>query len=127
MTTNINISLYFSGPIPPGFDANANLQFAKTYAATHTPTEVVDWLNHMVRNNKDQHLPQSVSWDFKQIDPQYADFGNFWYGFVGKGIGISDTALKAGAGITQGKIPSKCLAERLKNSIYANRVDCTHA
>lgn len=98
-----NIDLYFSGPIPPGFDADSNIQLAKQYAATHTPNEVVDWFNHMVRNNSDQHLPQSVSWDFKQIDSKYADFGNFWYGFAGKIIGISDTALKLGAGVAQGK------------------------
>lgn len=103
MTTNVNLSLYFSGPIPPGFDANANIDLAKQYAASHTPGEVLDWFNHMARNNKDGHLPQSVSWDFKQIDPRYADFGNFWYGFIGKAVGISDAALKIAAGVAQGK------------------------
>jgi hypothetical protein len=98
----IDITNYFSGPIPPGFDVNANLAMAQQYAKTHTSNETLDWFNHMVRSNLDAHLPQSVSWDFKQIDPKYADFGNFWFGIAGKVAGVSDDLLKAGAGYAQG-------------------------
>ena len=41
--------------------------------------------------------------DYKQIDPQFADFGNFNYGVIGKALGFPDWVLKNAAGWAQGK------------------------
>lgn len=37
-------------------------------------------------------------WDFKSVNPAWDDFGNFHYGYVGTGIGYSNSFLMRAAG-----------------------------
>jgi Ca2+-binding RTX toxin-like protein/subtilisin-like proprotein convertase family protein len=106
-----DVNLGFTGTIPViGYDVNnnpiyasvtKNIATATAYRDTHTLSETISWLNEMFRNNKDGHAALDVSWDYKQITPGYADFGNFNYGAVMKAVGLTDTALLAAAGYAQ--------------------------
>lgn len=40
-------------------------------------------------------------WDYKQLDPDYADFGNFNYGATGAALGLSQDTLLRAAGWAQ--------------------------
>lgn len=64
----VDLSKVFTGSIPPGFDVNAAIKLAQEKAATLSANDLLNWFNNMVRNNKDGHLPQDISWDFKQIN-----------------------------------------------------------
>ena len=93
----------FDGYIPPGVSVQNNIDRALAFKDSHTVQETLNWFYETVRNNKDQHLPQSESMDYKQIDPVYQDFGNFNYGAVGSALGYSDIFLRDGAGWAQQK------------------------
>lgn len=108
MTSNDNYG--FSGPAPDGVSVADNVSRALDYQANHSIAETIDWFYETVRNNKDGHLSADLSMDYKQIDPQYADFGNFNYAVVGKAIGFPDWVLKYMAGWAQGK------ADKLDNT-----------
>jgi hypothetical protein len=81
----------FQGPVPNHVDLNHNIQQAVLHAQQH-PSWVyrISWLIEQTRNNKDRHAPLDHSWDFKQIHPKYADFGNYHYGVVGTALGIPE-------------------------------------
>jgi Ca2+-binding RTX toxin-like protein len=91
----------FTGLAPIGVNVKDNIARALEYQKNHTSKETWDWFINVVRNNADGHLPASVSMDYKQINPLYADFGNYNYGAVGKALGYSDFILKLGAGAAQ--------------------------
>ncbi len=80
----------FSGPVPDGVSVADNVSRALDYQANHSIAETIDWFYETVRKNKDGHLSADLSMDYKQINPQYADFGNFNYAVVGKAIGFPD-------------------------------------
>lgn len=71
--------------VPSGVDINKNLSEASAMTLR-------DFYDH-VRNNG--------SWDFKQLDPLYADFGNFHFGLVAKAAGIPEYVARLGASIAQ--------------------------
>jgi len=89
--------------IPPGVSIQDNIDRAKEFQKNHTPEETILWFYDHVRNNKDRHLSLQDSMDYKQIDPEYADFGNYNYAVVGKALGFSDSALFNLAGWAQQK------------------------
>ncbi|MBL8328769.1 MAG: hypothetical protein JNJ71_07940 [Rubrivivax sp.] len=93
----------FLGAVPPGVSITSNIDRALQYKANHTPYETFVWFYEQVRNNRDRHLPLDTSMDYKQIDPGYADFGNFNFGAVGNALGIPSAILQYGAGIAQGR------------------------
>lgn len=112
------IENYFSGEIPIGFNVDAAIALAQSKAATLNSVDLVNWFSNMIGNNHDRHLPTSVSWEFKQISEDYADFGNFWYGFVGGVIRITPSTLKAGAGFAQGVSDGLNLGSNIGHIIY---------
>ena len=119
----------YSGPAPTGASIQNNVTIAIQYQSTHTPSETVAWFYEVVRNNKDGHLPPNVSMDYKQIDPEYADFGNYNYVVVGKALGFPDWVLKHGAGYAQGRADDLGFAGAIARSIFdpANKQgDCTY-
>ncbi|WP_323000750.1 calcium-binding protein [Denitromonas sp.] len=63
--------------------------------------------------------------DYKQIDPEYADFGNYNYAVVGKALGFPDWVLKHGAGYAQGRADDLGFAGAIARSIFdpANKGD----
>jgi hypothetical protein len=83
----------FIGPMPVGVNIQDNVNRALEYQKNHTTSETLDWFKDVVRNNKDGHLPLHESMDYKQINPSYADFGNYNYAVVGKTLGYSDFLL----------------------------------
>ena len=100
----------FDGPIPERTSIEYNIQRALEYQRTHTVEETFLWFYEHVRNNKVGHLPSNPSdpnhsMNYKQLNAKdengnvivnYADFGNFNYGTVGRALGMSDfTLLKA--------------------------------
>ena len=96
----------FRGEIPPGFSAERNGLLAKSYQDTHSPHETIIWFYETVRNNApdkngNYNKPLWESMDYKQLDPKYADFGNFNYGVVGRAIGIPRELLLYAAGWAQ--------------------------
>jgi len=93
----------FSGSVPPGASVQSNITRALEFQSTHSAAETFEWFYEQVRNNKDGHLPPSESMDYKQIDPSYADFGNYNFGAVGKALGYPDAVLQYGAGWAQGR------------------------
>jgi hypothetical protein len=98
----------FKGAIPPAGYTTAsilqNVNEAVAYRNTHTQAETVQWLYTRFRNNLDHHAPDDWSWDYKQIDKKYEDFGNYNYGVVMKAVGLTDRAMYYGAGYGQQKI-----------------------
>lgn len=101
----------FTGAIPPGITVEGNVIRAQNYQNTHTPIESFLWFHEVFRNNLDRHLPLSESMDFKQIDREYAPFGNFNYGVVGRAIGIPQWMLEYAAGYAQGRADGLSIAE----------------
>jgi hypothetical protein len=108
----------FDGVVPPGVSIQDNVQIAQTFQNNHTPAEVAEYFYDIVRNNKDGHLPADVSMDYKQIDPIYADFGNFNYAVVGKALGFPDWALEHGAGVAQGKADGLTWSDAMLRSMW---------
>ncbi len=89
----------FKGPIPVGVSIEESVRFALEFKRTHTKDETIAMFYNLARNNSRGDFPKEISWDFKQIDPQYAEFGNFFYGVVGAALGFTDRALGYGAGV----------------------------
>jgi RHS repeat-associated protein len=73
-------------PSPPGVSCAYNIREAQQH---YNPT----WFYDQVRNKG--------PWDYKQLDPQYEDFGNFNYGATGYAFGFSHEILLRGAGWAQ--------------------------
>lgn len=114
----------FPGAVPPGVNVEQNISRALEYQASHSPQETFDWFYDHVRNNKDGHLPQDQSMDYKQIDPKYADFGNFNYGTIGRVLGIPDSVLEYGAGWAQGIADGLTNVESITRSlVIGNQAD----
>ena len=107
----MNDNYGFNGQIPAGASVADNIRKALDYQSTHATRETFDWFYDTVRNNNDGHLPQDQSMDYKQIDPKYADFGNFNYGAVTRALGIPDYISKLGAGWAQQKAKEKITNE----------------
>ena len=120
----------FAGAIPPGVTIQGNIYRALEFQRTHTRQETIAWFNDAVRNNKNGHLPQEQSMDYKQLDADtrapgeesiYTDFGNYNYGAVGRALGISDEILLRGAGYQQqmdnGKSVTEALIEMLTDQV----------
>ena len=96
----------FRGEIPPGFSAERNVAIAKNWQDTHYPIETFKWFFDTVRNNAPDEngkyrKPLWESMDYKQLGAigQYADFGNFNYGVVGRAIGLPRELLLYAAGV----------------------------
>jgi hypothetical protein len=99
----------FQGQIPPNASVEENINRALQYKETHTITETYEWFYEYTRNNKPDNegrfcLPTDPnhSMDYKQLNEKdengnlitnYADFGNFNYGAVGRALGIPDYIL----------------------------------
>lgn len=96
-------NLGFSGMAPTNTTVEANVAIAVAYQSTHTTEQTYQWFKDHMRNNSDDHLPWDQSMDYKQLDPMFADFGNFNFGAVGKALGYSEALLKYAAGVAQGK------------------------
>ncbi|MFM7853434.1 MAG: polymorphic toxin type 44 domain-containing protein, partial [Flammeovirgaceae bacterium] len=77
----------------------ANLLVANGRIAMHHTSDSLfaklDWFHSMVRNG--------APWDYKQIDPDFENFGNFHFGFTGSAAGIADSLLLRGAGWAQSR------------------------
>ena len=113
MTTNAfsgilgqQANLGFRGDVPPGFSAERNAEIAKKMQDTLSPIETFKWFYNAVRNNApdEQGIRRMELWesmDYKQLDPKYADFGNFNYGVVGRAIGLPREVLLYAAGVAQ--------------------------
>lgn len=71
---------------PPGVSIYSNMCMAEL----HRGLGGLDWFYSQVRSKG--------PWDYKQRGRQYADFGNFHYGAVGKALGIPDSMLLRAAG-----------------------------
>ncbi|MEO8122153.1 MAG: polymorphic toxin type 44 domain-containing protein, partial [Rhodoferax sp.] len=108
----------YVGPVPTGVSVSDNVARAQAYQNTHTPAETLQWFYEAFRNNKDDHLPQSDSMDYKQIDQAYADFGNFNYGVVGKALGFPDWVLEYGAGYAQGRADGLTFQQTVIRSVF---------
>jgi hypothetical protein len=92
----------FSGPIPGHASIENNIRVAMEYRDSHPNLlDRLQWFREMVKPNKDRHLPISQSWDYKQIDKKYADFGNYNYGVTGIALGIPAELLTISAGAAQ--------------------------
>lgn len=61
-------------------------------AARHSPTDLA-WFKSQVQNNG--------TWDYKQYDRGFQDFGNYNYGYAGARQGIPTAVLRGGAGYAQ--------------------------
>lgn len=92
----------FNGDVPVGVSVQQNIARALDYQSTHTAYETAAWFYETVRNNRDSHMSQGLSMDYKQIDKKYEDFGNYNYAVVGKALGYADGVLRAAAGYAQG-------------------------
>jgi hypothetical protein len=73
---------------PPYTDVNANITTAKSIGEGG-----VLWFYNQVRNKG--------TWDYKQLDKNYENFGNFNYGATGAAIGFSNQVLLRMAGFAQ--------------------------
>jgi len=73
--------------IPPGVDIIENIKEAVAHKLDYP------WFYDQVRNKG--------PWDYKQLDQEYADFGNFNYGATGKAAGFSEATLLRAAGWAQ--------------------------
>jgi RHS repeat-associated protein len=80
--------------IPPGVDIEANIALAESMGKDD-PYLLVAWFYSQVENKG--------PWDYKQQGRQYQEFGNFNFGATGSAAGISEGALKRGAGWAQEK------------------------
>ena len=68
----------------------------------HNPTKAGAWFYEKVRNHKkDMKAGKGCGWDYKQLDPRFADFGNFNYGLTGRAYGIPLKVLLKKAGEAQ--------------------------
>ena len=105
----------FTGKVPPGVSVEDNIQKMMAFSQSHTPYETFQWWYDHVKGNAEidgnRHLSLAESMDYKQINSDYADFGNFNYAVLGAALGLPDIALKKGAGWAQqmsnfwGKVP----------------------
>jgi len=84
----------FMGSVPSVATIQANVTEALAFQSTHNADETLLWFRDQVRNNKDGHLSQNDSMDYKQINPSFADFGNYNFGVVGKALGYPDWFLQ---------------------------------
>jgi hypothetical protein len=109
----------FTGPVPEGVSIEENIIRVQEYQKTHTPKETHDWFIETFRNNKDGHLPASESMDYKQIDPKYADFGNFNYGVITQALNIPESVALFGAGYAQGQAGKSPASEEKLTPIEA--------
>jgi hypothetical protein len=107
----------FQGAVPPGVYVSDNIARALDYQRTHTSEETFNWFFDHVRNNRGERIMSKwESLDYKQINSDFADFGNFNYGAVAAALGISETVATCGAGWAQqqanghGSIVSAALA-----------------
>jgi hypothetical protein len=78
---------------PPGYSLEDNIALAQSYAATHSPKEILLWFYEMVRNKG--------PWDYKQQESFYQPLGNWNYGAVGAALGMPDWLLERMAGVVQ--------------------------
>ena len=76
---------------PPGVSIYSNM----CEAEMHRGLGELEWFYNQVRLRG--------PWDYKQQGRQYADFGNFHYGAVGKALGLPETMLLRAAGWAQGR------------------------
>lgn len=76
---------------PPGVSIHSNM----CEAELHRGLGGLDWFYSQVR--------LGGPWDYKQQGRQYADFGNFHYGAVGKALGLPESMLLRAAGWAQGQ------------------------
>ncbi len=116
----------FDGEVPPNVSLENNIRIALEFRNSHSNTiDRLTWFNNMVRSNKDHHLPYDKSWDYKQIDGKYADFGNFNYGAVGIALGLTPEILKWGAGAAQivSNTGSSKISAIIQASFYKNYGD----
>lgn len=92
----------FSGATPPGVYVSDNIARALDYQRTHTAQETFNWFYSHVRNNRGEAwMSKWESMDYKQINPDYADFGNYNFGAVSAALGISEIVATCGAGWAQ--------------------------
>ena len=73
--------------IPPRVDIDENIQQAEAHKFDYL------WFYNQVHNKG--------PWDYKQLDKDYADFGNFNYGAAGRAAGFSEDTLLRAAGWAQ--------------------------
>ncbi|MFH7519227.1 polymorphic toxin type 44 domain-containing protein, partial [Pseudomonas syringae pv. tagetis] len=59
----------------------------------------MSWFFYKVRNKG--------PWDYKQIHPEWEDFGNFHYGAVGTDGQLTEQLLLRAAGFTQGEAKTR--------------------
>jgi hypothetical protein len=72
-----------------------NMHFAaRRVGIILSPSDMM-WFYNQVRNKG--------PWDFKQMGPEYTDFGNFHYGAVGRAIGVPEQVLLRAAGWAQSR------------------------
>lgn len=107
----------YQGELPPGVSVYENINRALEFQANNSPAATLEWFFEHVRNNKDGHLPQSQSMDYKQIDPKYADLGNYNYGAVGHALGIPDAVLENAAGWAQGRADGLTNAQAITRAL----------
>lgn len=81
---------------PPHVDLDENVNIAKAHRFN------ADWFRDIVKNHKEAYKEgKGCGWDYKQLDPRYAAFGNFNYGVTGAALGIPDPYLYREAGRAQ--------------------------
>jgi len=73
---------------PKGADVDSNIAKARGMRTVLLPPLNLLWFWEQVHNK--------APWDYKQLERDYADFGNFNYGATGTALGLSqDTPLRA--------------------------------
>lgn len=84
-----------TSPVSPvHFSASLNNNILTSIDMSRTPLPVrMLWFKDIIGNKR--------PWDFKQMDPQYADYGNYHYGAVGAALGIPAEVLLRLAGWAQ--------------------------
>jgi Bacterial toxin 44 len=110
----------FDGEVPPNVSLENNIRIALEFKEANPDfSDRINWFQQMVKSNKDHHLSYDKSWDYKQIDRKYADFGNFNYGVVGTVLGFPPFILKWGAGAAQiSSNTGKPLKSTLDNALF---------
>lgn len=78
---------------PPNVFIELNLHLAASRVGTILSPSDLLWFYNQVKNKG--------PWDFKQMGPQYAEYGNFHYGATGIAIGITEQVLLRAAGWAQ--------------------------
>lgn len=85
--------LFFPPCSPEGESVEYNMWKANSRTGLNLSLSDYYWFYNQVRNGG--------PWDYKQINGNYADFGNFNYGATGYAMGIPESVLLRAAGWAQ--------------------------